>query len=191
MKKILWHHKRSQSMQQREPARYAGRSYSKRECDALTGVADQKCFQKIVDRALGEAGVRGCLLILDVDRMQEINERFGVETGDRILQGVAAMLQENFRSCDGIGRLEEDEFGLWIEGLSAEHVSGIRKRIAHLNDRLMHMEEKLPVVTLSAGAALGEAGEDFTCLYRRAREVLCRVKERGRCGCEIYEKRVF
>ena len=60
-------------MQQREPARYAGRSYSKRECDALTGVADQKCFQKIVDRALGEAGVRGCLLILDVDRMQEIN----------------------------------------------------------------------------------------------------------------------
>lgn len=189
MKNILWHRGRSQNTQQKEPARHAGRVYRARECDALTGVADQKCFQKIVDAALNEEGARGCLLILDVDRMKEVNERFGAETGNRVLKGVAVMLQENFRSCDGIGRLEEDEFGLWIEGLSAEHVSGIRRRIAHLNDRLMHMEEDLPAVTLSAGAAVGEAGEDFKCLYRRAREVLCRVKERGRCGCEIYEKR--
>ncbi len=86
------------------------------------------------------------------------------------------------------GRVEEDEFALWIGGLSAENVGGIRRRIAHLNDLLMHMEEEIPAVTLSAGAAVGEAGEDFKCLYRRAEEVLRRVKERGRCGCEIYIK---
>lgn len=188
MKNILWRHGRSQDKQDKDRGRYAQQSFSGRECDRLTGVADEKYFKKMVDTALEEEGAQGCLLILDVDRMQEINEQFGHDTGDRVLQEVAVMLRENFRSLDGIGRLEEDEFALWIAGLSAENVSGIRRRVAYLNDRLMHMAEDMPVVTLSAGVAVGEAGEDFKCLYRRAKEVLSRVKERGRCGCEIYEK---
>lgn len=186
MRNILWHHGRSQDTQYQEQERFVERTCG--DCDALTGVAERKCFKKMVDTAL-DGGAQGGLLILDVDRMREINERFGHDIGDRVLKSVAVILQENFRSCDSIGRLEEDEFALWIDGLSAEDVGGIRRRIAHLNDKLMHMEEDMPAVTLSAGVALGEAGEDFKCLYRRAEEVLHRVKERGRCGCEIYEKR--
>lgn len=189
MKNILWHHGRSQDTQYKGRTSTKDRLYRDRERDALTGVAGRKYFQKTVETALQEEGVQGCLLILDVDWMGEINERFGQDMGDRVLQNVAVMLRENFRSCDGIGRLEEDEFALWIRGLSAEHVDGIRRRIAHLNDKLMHMGENMPVVTLSAGVALGEAGEEFKSLYGRAREVLQRVKERGRCGCEVYERR--
>lgn len=188
MRNILWRHGRSQDTQYDGKESRSDQVYSGKECDSLTGVAAGKYFKKMVDKALEKEGAQGCLLILDVDRMQEINERFGHDTGDRVLKSVAVMLQENFRSCDGIGRVEEDEFALWIGGLSAENVGGIRRRIAHLNDLLMHMEEEIPVVTLSAGAAVGEAGEDFKCLYRRAEEVLRRVKERGRCGCEIYIK---
>lgn len=187
MKNILWHHGKSQDTQHKGQERPADRSYSDRECDALTGLANRKYFKKIVDMALSEEGAQGCLLILDVDRIKEINERFGHDTGDRVLKAVAVMLEENFRSCDSVARLEEDEFALWIMGLPAERLGGVRRRIAILNDRLMHMEEDMPAVTLSAGAALGEAGEDFKCLYRRAEEVLRRVKERGRCGCGIYE----
>lgn len=189
MKNILWHHGRSQDTQYKGRTSTKDRLYRDRERDALTGVAGRKYFQKTVETALQEEGVQGCLLILDVDWMGEINERFGQDMGDRVLQNVAVMLRENFRSCDGIGRLEEDEFALWIRELSAEHVDGIRRRFAHLNDKLMHMGENMPVVTLSAGVALGEAGEEFKSLYGRAREVLQRVKERGRCGCEIYERR--
>lgn len=188
MKNILRHRGRSQDTQQNRLAHPADRPYRNGAQDALTGVADRKYFKKFVDQMLLKEGAQGCLLILDVDRMKEINERFGQDTGDRVLQRVAALLQENFRGCDRIGRLEEDEFALWIAGLSANHVDGIRRRIALLNDRLMHMDDRMPVVTLSAGVAVGEAGEDFKCLYRRAEEVLRRVKERGRCGCEIYHK---
>lgn len=129
---------------------------------------------------------QGCLLLVDVDHMQEVNDNYGREVGDRVLRAVYAALREYFRAGDGIGRLSEDTFGVWIEGLSAEQVSGIRRRIAVVNDRLLHGDKDMPTVTLSAGAALGESGESYKEMYRQAQKVLNRVKEGGRCGCEIY-----
>lgn len=169
--------------------RTVGRVYSPGERDALTGVANQDAFQRIVEQALAGDQMQGCLVLVDVDHMQEINERFGSETGDTVLQRIATVLQENFRCGDGIGRLEEDTFGVWVEGLSADRVSGIRRRIAIVNDKLLHEEPDFPTVTLSAGAAWGESGESYGELYKQAQKVLHRVKEDGRCGCEIYTNR--
>lgn len=128
---------------------------------------------------------QGCLVLVDVDCMREINDRYGNEAGDCLLQAVAAALRENFRAEDDIGRLEDDLFGLWIGRMSAENVGGIRRRIAIVNDRLLHAGGELPAVTLSAGAALGEPGGSYQALYIQAGKVLQRVKEGGRCGCEI------
>lgn len=181
MKKLLWH-----LLAAKEPqGRSRGRVYGPGERDALTGAANRKTFLRIVEKALAGGGEHGCLVLVDVDHMREINGQFGSETGDRVLQAVAAALCENFRSVDAIGRLEEDLFALWIEGMTAEDVGGIRRRITVINDRLLHMGGELPHVTLSAGAAFGEPGESFEELYVQAGKVLHRVKEGGRCGCEI------
>lgn len=181
MKKLLRH-----LIADKEPqGRSRRRVYGPGERDALTGIANQQTFRRIVEKALAGGPDQGCLVLVDVDRMREINERHGNGTGDRVLRAVAATLCENFRSVDVIGRLKEDLFGLWIEGMSAEHVSGIRRRIAVVNDRLLHADGELPTVTLSAGVALGEPGENYQELYIQAQKVLRRVKEGGRCGCEI------
>lgn len=169
--------------------RTVGRVYDPGERDALTGVANQSAFQRIVECALAGGRMQGCLVLVDVDHMQEINERFGKEKGDSVLQAVATVLQENFRCGDGIGRLEEDTFGVWVEGLSADRVGGIRRRIAVVNDKLLHAEPDFPAVTLSAGAAWGESGDSYGEMYKQAQKVLRRVKEDGRCGCEIYTNR--
>lgn len=170
--------------------RNVGRVYGPGERDALTGVANQDAFQRIVEYALAGGQTQGCLILVDVDRMQKINEQFGSKTGDIVLRRIAKVLQENFRCGDGIGRLEEDTFGIWVEGLSADRVSGIRRRIAVVNDKLLHGESDFPIVTLSAGVAWGESGESYEELYKQAQKVLHRVKGDGRCGCEIYTNRV-
>lgn len=172
--------------EKKTPDRSAGRKYGLGQRDALTGAANKNTFQKMVENALTGEHTRGCLLLVDVDCMKEINENFGRETGDHVLQNVYVTLQENFRSSDGIGRLSEDSFGIWIEGISADQVSGIRRRIAIVNDKLLHGRTELPKVTLSAGAALGESGENYKEIFRQAQKVLYRVKEGGRCGCEVY-----
>lgn len=174
------------STKEKTAGRSASRKYDFGQRDALTGAANRKAFQKIVENALTGEHMRGCLLLVDVDCMKEINENFGEDTGDRVLQKVYAALQENFRAGDGIGRLGEDAFGIWIEGLSADQIGGIRRRIAIVNDKLMHGGTELPRVTISAGAAPGEPGESYQEVYRQAQKVLHRVKEGGRCGCEVY-----
>lgn len=171
---------------QKPQAKAVGKSYSLGKRDALTGAANKSTFQKMVEDALAGEHTQGCLLLVDVDHMQEVNDNYGREIGDRVLQAVYETLREYFRGEDGIGRLSEDTFGVWIEGLSAEQVSGIRRRIAVVNDRLLHGDKDMPTVTLSAGAALGESGESYKEMYRQAQKVLNRVKEGGRCGCEIY-----
>lgn len=169
--------------------RLQGRSYKRvygpKEQDTLTGTANRNAFMRIVEEALAGRRESGCLVLVDIDHWHKLRDQYGKETGERILQTVAAALCEHFRDGDAIGRLEEDLFGLWIEGISAEHVKGIRRRIAMVNDRLLHEEGDLPRVTLSAGAALGDPGESCQDLYLQAGKVLHRVKEGGRCGCEI------
>lgn len=172
--------------QEKATGRSAGRKYGPEQRDALTGAANRNTFQKMVENALTVEHARGCLLLVDVDCMKEINENFGRETGDHVLQNVFATLQQNFRGGDGIGRLSEDSFGVWIEGIGADQVGGIRRRIAVVNDKLLHGETELPKVTLSAGVALGESGESYKEIYRQAQKVLHRVKEGGKCGCEVY-----
>lgn len=174
------------STEEKTPDRPAGRKYGPGQRDALTGAANRITFQKIVEKALTGEHTHGCLLLVDVDCMKEINENFGRETGDHVLQHVYVTLQENFRGGDGIGRLSEDSFGIWIDGLGADQVGGIRRRIAVVNDKLLHGGTELPKVTLSAGAALGESGESYKEIFRQAQKVLHRVKEGGRCGCEVY-----
>lgn len=182
MLNILW---RSPA-RQKPPGRAAGISYGPGKRDALTGAVNKNTFQKMVESALAGEHRQGCLLLVDVDHMQEVNDNYGRETGDRVLQAVYATLREHFRAEDGIGRLSEDTFGIWIEGIGADQVRGIRRRIAIVNDRLLHGDREMPNVTLSAGAALGESGESFKEMYQQAQKVLTRVKEGGRCGCEIY-----
>lgn len=174
------------STEEKTTGRSAGRKYGPGQKDTLTGAANRNAFQKIVENALTGEHTRGCLLLVDVDCMREINENFGREMGDHVLQNVFVTLQENFRGGDGIGRLSEDSFGIWIDGLSADQVGGIRRRIAIVNDKLLHGGTGLPKVTLSAGAALGESGESYKEIFRQAQKVLHRVKEGGRCGCEVY-----
>lgn len=167
-------------------AKAAGKSYGSGKRDALTGAINRNTFQKMVEDALAGEHTQGCLLLVDVDHMKEVNDNYGRETGDRVLQAVYVTLREHFRGGDSIGRLSEDAFGIWIEGISAEQVRGIRRRIAVVNDKLLHRGQDMPAVTLSAGAALGESGDSYKEMYRQAQKVLNRVKEGGRCGCEIY-----
>ena len=177
---------RRSPVQQKPQADAAGKSFGPGKRDALTGAMNRNTFQKMVENALAGKHMQGCLLLVDVDHMQEVNDNYGREMGDRVLQNVYTTLREHFRGGDGIGRLSEDTFGIWIEGLRADQVRGIRRRIAVVNDRLLHGDQDMPTVTLSAGAALGESGESYKEMYWQAQKVLTRVKEGGRCGCEVY-----
>lgn len=68
--------------------RVAGSGCGPGERDKLTGAVTKRAFQKKVESVLADSQGNGCLLLVDVDCMRRINESFGRETGDRVLQAV-------------------------------------------------------------------------------------------------------
>lgn len=75
---------------------------------------------------------------------------------------------------------------LWIPEFSYEKAEYVRRQVGRVNDRLLHPDQELPPVSVSVGAAFYEAGDDCRSLGKKANRMLYRVKESGRCGCEIY-----
>ena len=81
-----------------------------------------------------------------------------------------------------------DTFAMWLSGVSPEQEDQLRMQAGKVNDRLLHPAVELPPVTLSIGIAYGGSGEDCRSLGRKAVKALNRVKESGRCGCEVYDR---
>ncbi|WP_168160103.1 putative bifunctional diguanylate cyclase/phosphodiesterase [Steroidobacter denitrificans] len=90
--------------------------------DALTKVPNRMQFQHMLQQAIARArrDERGILLLyLDMDRFKEINDTFGHAAGDRTLEVLSERLTRILPRETVIGRLAGDEFGLFVEGVSA------------------------------------------------------------------------
>jgi diguanylate cyclase (GGDEF)-like protein len=83
--------------------------------DALTPVANRRAFVRELTRMIAftqRYGVPACIVYFDVNNMKQINDEHGHPAGDAALRHIAAVLRENIRSSDVVGRLGGDEFGV-------------------------------------------------------------------------------
>jgi diguanylate cyclase (GGDEF)-like protein len=99
-------------------------------------------------------GATGALIVLDVDRLKPINDRFGHAAGDAVLKGVVAVLMRHVRSSDVVGRLGGDEFGLLLWNLTEDSALGKAKALEDAIDQLTFVFKGHAV---SAGASAGVA----------------------------------
>jgi diguanylate cyclase (GGDEF)-like protein len=81
--------------------------------DALTGLPNRRYLSEWLNTAL--AGARRaqrqlCVLYCDLDGFKAVNDRFGHEAGDRVLEQAATRLRGNLRTSDFVARLGGDEF---------------------------------------------------------------------------------
>ena len=70
--------------------------------DQLTGVYNKAGFKTVVEPLLKESG-SGSFIFTDLDNFKTVNDTLGHQTGDKVLQEMAAKLQQFFRSDDIIG----------------------------------------------------------------------------------------
>ncbi len=91
--------------------------------DALTPVANRRAFVRELSRMIAFShryGVPASLVYFDVNNMKQINDEHGHAAGDAALRQVAAVLRDNIRSSDVVGRLGGDEFGVVLAQTDAE-----------------------------------------------------------------------
>lgn len=83
--------------------------------DHLTGIANRRGFQEVLERELRRhaRGARPlCLAYFDCDDFKSVNDRGGHAEGDRLLRAVARTLTANVRASDVVGRVGGDEFAI-------------------------------------------------------------------------------
>jgi diguanylate cyclase len=152
--------------------------------DALTGVANRLAWE---DRLHFEYdrwkryGAPLALIVVDVDFFKSINDRFGHQTGDRVLRAVAAQVVRNVRETDFVARYGGEEFVVLLPGTSLEAAvlvaDKLRQHVAGC--RFQHRDDTVQV-TVSCGVASFRAGDSTETVFQRADEALYRAKHAGR-----------
>ncbi|WP_324733616.1 bifunctional diguanylate cyclase/phosphodiesterase [Pseudomonas paeninsulae] len=107
--------------------------------DALTGLPNRNRMQEFLDgklKALPTAKNPLVMLSLDLDRFKPVNDSFGHEVGDRVLNEVSRRLRLCLREGDLVARLGGDEFILIVSGISAQ------EEVEHLCERLIASIER-------------------------------------------------
>jgi diguanylate cyclase (GGDEF)-like protein len=130
--------------------------------DPLTGLSNRRRFLERLSTALsGNRRGSGCaLLLIDLDRFKEVNDRFGHAAGDALLVEVAQRLKALALRPEDAGRLGGDEFALILEGANADEF-GARVIISRLHGELakpLHYRDAMILPSGSIGLAFAGAG---------------------------------
>jgi diguanylate cyclase (GGDEF)-like protein len=104
------------------------------QTDTLTGLFNLRMFNEVWQRAHTaserERGVYA-LLMIDMDKLKQINDSFGHDGGNSAIQLVAQCLQRSIRGTDTAARFGGDEFAVLLPGASPEIAEAVVKRVRH------------------------------------------------------------
>lgn len=160
------------------------------QLDHLTQLLNRNGFEARLEQAMrnsGESARTMALCYLDMDRFKAVNDLYGHDAGDQLLQAFARRLQSCVREHDAVCRLGGDEFAIIIEEVAGPEVP---ERIAEAI--LRTVSEPFPVdgARLEVGVSIGialyrDGGLSSRDLSRCADALLYRAKGRGRGRYEL------
>ena len=150
--------------------------------DHLTGLANPKGFYEALSIEIARhrrQRIPLAVAYFDCDNFKLVNDRFGHNEGDRLLEGIGRVLKENLRKTDVIGRLGGDEFAVVLTNTdqrsAVEAVGKLRREL----DTLMR-EYHWPV-TFSVGIGIfSRVPESEDTVIRFTDNLMYRVKEAGK-----------
>lgn len=160
--------------------------------DPLTRLANRRSLEDFLRRAWTRArrGARSlAIVMIDLDHFKSVNDRFGHDAGDRVLIGVARLLQAHVRAGDMACRLGGEEFALVLPDATLEvaqrRADALRDAIHALEPR--HRGRPVGGVTASFGIALyPEHAGDPDALLLAADRALYEAKAAGRDRVSVY-----
>lgn len=153
--------------------------------DHLTGLLNRRAFLDLLkgrrerEDALSEDN--DALLVIDLDHFKQVNDRFGHEAGDAILQQVADLFRCNLRSDDIIGRFGGEEFAVALNRANAHETWNVAHRLRHAVETNVFLYDGQEIrVTISVGLVRYLKGQKLENALRQADLLTYQSKKDGR-----------
>jgi diguanylate cyclase (GGDEF)-like protein len=156
--------------------------------DPLTGLYNRRLFSETFEKELNRGRRYGTplgLVVLDLHRFKEVNDKHGHPRGDEVLRAAAATLKKALRTSDSAFRIGGDEFALLLPQTDAEQGLALSRRIETVFAEMLQPLQLSVGVSMDHGVAtFPQDGEQADQLIRVADERLYRLKHanHGRSG---------
>ena len=150
--------------------------------DALTGIANRRMLERVLDAREHEQQRynRGYAVIFcDVDHFKRVNDYYGYEMGDRVLQAVAKTLHESTRPSDTVGRWGGDEFLVVVPAADQDQAVLLAERMRKIVSDVPAWDDDDLAVTLSVGVAAAALEERSSAVVARASGSMSNAKKEG------------
>jgi diguanylate cyclase (GGDEF)-like protein len=155
--------------------------------DPLTGLANHRTFFERLNAEVERARRHGdplSLVVIDLDHFKRVNDTYGHQTGDRVLQEAAGRLGSLARAEDTLARIGGEEFAWLLPESDARAAWEAAERARQAMASTPFAEAGR--VTMSAGVAELAAGASVNELFRWADAALYWAKGQGRDACVPY-----
>lgn len=154
--------------------------------DSLTGIANRREFTRILTDEVARAKRYGSplsLVMYDLDFFKRVNDTFGHDAGDYVLQAVTALVKENIRNVDVMARWGGEEFMLLLPqtDMQGAKIAAEKLRLAIAG----HQFDKVGTLTTSFGVTAFVPSDDLNSFLKRVDDALYRAKEMGRNRVEF------
>jgi len=149
--------------------------------DALTKLHNRYYFMKQIEHYLSIAlryKENLTLVFIDIDFFKNVNDTFGHQVGDSVLQEVSAIIQENLRESDSAYRYGGEEFVIIATHTSAKEALVLANRFRKTIEN--HNFDRVKKVTISLGISELKEDDHSLSLIKRADDALYLAKNGGR-----------
>ena len=147
--------------------------------DELTNVYNRRYIIEALKKEKAFAdrtGAKFSLALIDIDNFKAINDKYGHEVGDKVLELIAYELQSSVREADIVGRWGGDEFIIILRNTDIEKAKKVANRIL---ENIRNIKVNSLKVSISLGLAQ-YAGESLKDLIKKADRALYKAKEKGK-----------
>ena len=159
--------------------------------DSLTGLANRLLFHQWLSIALASRQQQGspiALVFLDLDGFKHVNDTLGHDTGDRVLQSVAARLSTFQTTHCRLARWGGDEFAFLVSQiLDRQEAEELAREILAAFSKPICTDRREFYIKASLGVAIApQDGEDADTLLKNADAAMYRAKQTGRNNYQVY-----
>lgn len=153
--------------------------------DSLTQAFNRRYFMDMLAYELEKSMRYGdplTLILFDIDNFKSVNDRYGHNAGDAVLQSISQLCSNETRQPDIFARVGGEEFACLLSGPSANNYTILAERLRQeVQNHVTTYEQHVIQVTISLGVASYQAGMTLPGhLLKQADIALYRAKEQGK-----------
>lgn len=161
------------------------------QIDPLSGLLNRRGFDKTLGELINQFNNAGdadrapvALLLLDIDHFKKVNDEHGHIFGDKVIQGVAKILDGGVMRKDHVCRFGGEEFAILLPGTDKAGAVAVgervRQAVSQSRIRRGNSDQAVSQITISGGVSIYQPNEDAAEFVERADQALYRAKESGR-----------